>query len=197
MNDPFMSNEASAEIMDLAARGERHRWEGSENLVVKFYQKAVLDRVKSAEEGINVFKDKTYVTYRAAGKQDNIIDRPMREDDKVRFQRQWNQYLANEEQTVEGTPLVEWPALRPAEYENLKAMGIQTVEQLAELADVKVQGFMGVPHLKGKAKAWLAARGDVAAAAEVERQLAERDARIAELENRLVNMEAMMQKQAS
>jgi hypothetical protein len=122
----------------------------------QFYTRSVQDAKASLEAGRPIFSDKAYVKIMVPGDKDNIVDRPVRDGDKLRWPRQWAAYEAKSEQPVEGTPLVEWPGLTRSQVEELAFFGIKTVEDLAAVSDSQAQKFMGIQKLKARAKAYLA-----------------------------------------
>lgn len=59
--------------------------------------------------------------------------------DPHRFPRQWAQFLAQEEQVPDGTPLTMYPPMTSARVKELKSVGIHTVEQLASVPEADGQ----------------------------------------------------------
>ena len=135
--------------------------------------------LKSKELGRDIFEDTPYVRIMVPGDKDNIVFRPVRDTDKQRFPKQWQAFLAKEEQVQEGTPLSEWNGISRSQAEELKAFGIKTVEALVSMPDSHGQGFMGINALKAKAKAYIE---DASFAAPIARLTQENEALRVEIE---------------
>lgn len=103
-------------------------------LAVMFYPKSTLNVVKSREEGIRVYDTQTYIRIHTPGEMLNIIDRPIQENDKHRFPKQWTQFLQHKQQVPEGTPVDLLFPNDPAIADNLKSRAVHTVQQLSKLS---------------------------------------------------------------
>ena len=168
-----------------AAQGEVTA--GDENLLVKFYHKAVPDQNRTKEEGRPIYKEVVYIDIRQPGNRTSAVARPVRQTDIARFPKHYERFMARQDQeTYEGTPLKEWPGLTRGQVEEMKFFNVHTVEQLAAVSDSNASNFMGLQALKTKAKAYLEASKDNAAA----EKLAESNKRIEELERKLEELMA-------
>lgn len=128
---------------------------------VIFYMSFTKNESKSKEEGRAVFDDEPYTKIFTPGDRTNIIDRPTRQSDKMRWPAKWAQFSNNQDQRASGTPLVEWPIISRGQAEELKFLGFMTVEQVADVGDHI--SYMGIQSLKQKAKAFLEiAKGNTA-----------------------------------
>lgn len=130
-------------------------------LLVEFYWRAVQSKAKTEEAGRPVYENRPYIRIKIVGDNTKKIDRPVNmvasgnvPSDPDRFPRQWERFNSNKPQTLEGTPIEEWPPLTPADVENFKTAGIFTVEQLASLGDNNIKG-MGMRAWRDKAKNWI------------------------------------------
>lgn len=132
-------------------------------LWVKFEKRAVKLGAASEKAGHPVFKDEDYISIVVPGSADKY-ERKVTEEDKERFPRQWAKYQRNQEQTVDGWKITEWPAIGPAQAAELQHMGFMTVEMLAGASDIQCQKMMGMMGLRDKAKAALEVAKDQAAA---------------------------------
>lgn len=129
---------------------------GDESLYVLFYMSFLQNQVKSETEGRPIFDDCEFVKIFSPGDRNNVIDRPVRPSDKIRFSKQWNMFQADKNSAqVSGTPLAQWPIVSRAMAEELKYLGFITVEQIAEARDDVVGKMMGMRDLKNKAIAYL------------------------------------------
>jgi len=147
------------------------RFHGDQTLLVRFFMQPWHNKVKSDEEGRPIFEEKPYVEIMQPGNKDSIIRRPATERDKQRFPEHYKRFeLRQDQDVVTGTPREEWPGITRSQVEELRFLNIRTVEQLAELADSNAQNIMGVQMLKAKAKEYLDASKEGAAAAELKAQ---------------------------
>ena len=138
---------------------------GDDQLAVKFEYKAKEDKEKTLAAGRPIFKEVVYIDIRVPGSRGGVV-RPIRAGDKERFPAHYAAFMARQDQpTLEGTLLEEWPGIKRSQVEELKFMRIHTVEQLAGMNDgSSAAGLMGVQVLKSKAKAYLEHAKDNAAA---------------------------------
>lgn len=73
----------------------------------------------------------------------------------------------NQETMVQGTPITEWPLLKKSEADNLKSIGILSIEQCAEMTEEAMSSYgMGARTLKEKADSWINANSNPGQAAE-------------------------------
>src|SRR5216684_3841118 len=87
---------------------------------VEFYKRPVHMEVESEQQGRPIYKDFDYLTILFPGDKTKKVDRPVRDDDKMRFSKQWEAFAAGEEPPMEGTPLDEWPAITRSQALELK-----------------------------------------------------------------------------
>jgi len=133
---------------------DSNRFAMDKNLHVRFYMKPRLNPDRSAEANRAIYEDTEYVEIMIPGDKHNIIQRPVWEQDIVRFGELYNKFKAGQDQVI-GTPLGVVPFLTPAQVEEFGFFNVKTVEQLANLNDGISGRFMGAHELKAKAKAWL------------------------------------------
>jgi hypothetical protein len=129
--------------------------EANKQLAVRFFTEPVKNEEKSKAEGRPIFEDVEFIEKRVRGDRNNIVQRPVREDDKAEFREAYKSFKANEETPVEGTPLKEWPSITRSLLEELKHMGFLTVEQLASASDSVCSKFAGLQTYKQKAIVYL------------------------------------------
>ncbi len=120
---------------------------GDETLFVVFYMGIIKNESRSTEEGRAIFDDVECVRIIVPGDKNSVIDRPAQVSDKQRFLRQYELFKKGvaEEDQVSGTRLTDWPFLSRAQCEELRYLGIKTVEQLASVRDditTKVPGVV-------------------------------------------------------
>ncbi len=127
------------------------------SLIVLFYPKAVLNPLKSQEQGKPVYENKDYVKIQQPGEKLMAIDRPATQDDTRRFSNYWAAYLQKRAQVPEGVPLDLLFPNQPNIPMTLKQFNIHTVEQLSNLSgDALNHVGMGGLDWQEKAKKYLA-----------------------------------------
>lgn len=124
---------------------------------VEFRKEAVHSQYKSDQAGVPIFVDEDYIRIMFPGDKTKIIDRPVKDEDKYRFERHWRQYQETGAVVQEGTPITEWAPITKGEAMTLKASGIHTVQQLAAMSDHGLNVILGARELREKAKAHIAA----------------------------------------
>ena len=184
-------------------------------LAVNFYKKAVENVVKTEQEGRPIYEDRVFVRILVPGDAMSIIDTFAHEDHKKRFPIQWQHFLnkqGNDDDSISGTPLNQWPLISTTQAEELRGMKFYTVEQVASASDqqiVKIGMLTGMsPYtFRDKAKSFLNLAAESADKdkrdAEI-KDLQEQNAKIkAEAEEKMLKMQtqieammAMMAKQA-
>lgn len=140
---------------------------------VKFKKVAVEDRMATVRNGHFTTKDEIFAVITPAGSKDELeyvasewFER-MEESVRLgRFNQDWLQaykgyyqaFLQGEEVPLKGTPLANWPALSPAQFESLKAARLYTVEDVAQMNEEAITRVgMGARALKQRAEAFLEA----------------------------------------
>lgn len=160
------------------------------NLWVKFYTTSVQNNFRTEKEGHPCFDEKVYISIISPGDPNNKVDRPAKDADKERFHRQWANFERGQSEKVEGMPIEQWPMLNRAQADELKYLGVRSVEQLVAASDLQLQKIMGGVSLREKAKVFLAVAKDTAEVqrvAEANRILTDR---IAALEHQLAQLGA-------
>lgn len=173
--------EADYGITEQAFEGGNARYAHDDKLFVTFFKHPRKDEKKTLEEGRPMYNDEDYVRIMVPGDKDSIVVRPARDSDKQRFAKQFAAYEQGEGEHHTGTPLKAWPMVTRGQVEELKFFGVHTVEQLADLADIHVQKFMGIGTLKEQAKAFIQQSKETAPLVQLNAALEDKDAEIAAL----------------
>ena len=147
--------EAQQDTMQMAMNAQSGQRFADDRVYAQFFLHPKKDEAASLEEGRDIFIEIPYVKIMVPGDKDNIVVRPVRDQDKQRFPRQWQAFQNNEEEPMNGTPLTEWAFINRGQVEELKYFGIRTIEDLANSPDSQTQKFMGIASLKQKAKMYL------------------------------------------
>lgn len=146
-----MLAEADHDLTAMAYQGVPDR------TFAEFYLHPQRDEGASRKAGRPVFRDVPYVRVMVPGDRSNVVERPVRAQDRQRWPRQWAAFEARREQPVEGTPLTEWPGITRSQVEELAHFKILTVEELANVPDAHAQKFMGIQALKQRARDFMEA----------------------------------------
>lgn len=117
----------------------QNRWKGDDNLVVAFYVKEVQDQERTKEEGRPIFNTRDYVKIFTKGDPKNVPDYQVNDEIKQRFAVQWAQYREKGSVQYEGVPIGEWQGVGRSRAMELKALGIHTVEMLAEYPESSIE----------------------------------------------------------
>lgn len=131
---------------------------GDKGMVAMFYTKAVHNPAKSQEAGTPIYEDHQYIRIHPPGERLNIVDRPIRAQDKQRFPVQWAQFTQHQEQRPDGTPIDLLYPDKPSVGAMLKAHAVFTIEQCAELSGPAIDNIgMGAQRYTNEAKKYLEA----------------------------------------
>lgn len=126
------------------------------NLLVMFYNRSVPNAAQGAIQGRPIHRDEIYIKIQQPGEMLNIIDRPATENDKMRFRQQWANFIHDRTQVPEGTPIDLLFPNHPSVAENLRGMGVFTVEQCAELSAHAIDTIgRGAQEYKNRAEKYL------------------------------------------
>ena len=179
---------------------------------VTFETRQVEDRTASIDAGHYVAKDVHYAIITPSGSKDRLekiaeewlkdIEAAVREE---RFPAQWAEgykagykaFLEGKELPEDGTPILTWPPLSPAQVRTIIDADVRTVEDLAAANEATLTRIgIGGRAFKQQAQAWLDTVKDTGKVAaeltalrkeneNLKKRDEERDAQIKELTNRL------------
>jgi len=110
-------------------------------LAVKIFKKAKLNKFKSEQENKQVFDDIEYVSIMAPGQRNQVTERPMTDKDRERFKFHYDNYLNREETKQNGIPLEMLPGITPGQTSTLRAIKVETIEQLAGLHEKAIKNL--------------------------------------------------------
>lgn len=160
---------------------------GDASQVVLFYIRPTHSPAKSAEAGSPQFEDKVFVRIHPPGERLNIVEREVQDRDKKRWPMQWAQFQENRPQAQTGAPIdLLYPA-EPSIAAALKASGVHTIEQCANMSASAIEGLMGGQKWSNDAKRWLAVANKGVGATQFKAALDEKDREIGTLK-RTVDM---------
>ena len=165
------------------------------NVYATFSIEPVHMEFKSNEAGRPIYEDREFVRIFVAGDSKSEVYRQVEASDKERFAEQYRRFKENagDDAQLVGTPLEQWPAVSRSLVAEFAALKIRTVEQLADLSDTGVQAFgMGGQEWRNKARAYLLAAKDGAAAIALQSALDKRDEEIAMLRGQIKELATRM-----
>lgn len=139
---------------DYAVHDARQE-ESDKSLAVRFHLMPMKNEEASVEAGRPIYKDVEFIDIRVRGDRNNLVSRPVRDDDRARFRSVYQNFVNGNREVVTGTPLSQWPMMSASQVEELKYFGFSTVEELAKAGDNVVAKMMGLQGLKNKAIAYL------------------------------------------
>jgi hypothetical protein len=153
-------------------------------LYVRFHKEAREDAKRTLEEGRPIVAEVDYITIVVPGDKSTEVTRPVTPDDKARFHSAWERYVAGQED-VDGISLRVWPGVTRAQVEELAYFKVYTVEQLAAVNDGNLRGMGPYLVLRERAREYLKRLDAEAPAAELRRELEQRDAQLARLQTQV------------
>ena len=168
---------------------------GDRSMVAMFYTKAAHNPAKSADAGHPIYEDRVYVRIHPPGERLNIVDRPATVQDQRRFPTQWSQFKENHQQIPDGTPVDLLYNDQPSIAAMLRGHGVHTVEQLAELSAPAIENIgMGCQTYVNNAQKYLQMANKGVGAAQLRRELEDRDRQIMTLTNTVEKLKTQLDK---
>ena len=166
---------------------------GDRGMACWFYYKDVPNPAKSAEKGRPVHENRIYVRIAPPGERLNVVEREATEQDKQRFPLQWEQFRRRKTQQPEGMPIELLYPDNPATAGTLRAHGIQTVEQCAELSGHAIENIgMGAQTWVNYAKRVLSQSERQAGETRMRRELDQRDREIKMLKGNVKQLQSQI-----
>ena len=168
-------------------------------MTAEFFVEDAYQEFQSEKEGRAIYKPVNKVRMYAPGAKTDIIkhvqmnDEPNSPSHPHRFPRQWQAFLAQQEQIPDGTPLEMCRFVASHRVKELKAMNVHTAEQLANIPDNILQTLgLGAMRERDLARAYL---NEDVKVAELSAALAEKAAMKADMEAlklQLADLNALM-----
>ena len=121
-------------------------------LNVQFYKHAELNAFESRKQNRKIFDDHIYIRIMAPANRLMMIERRASDEDTLRCSAQYSRCFKGQTQLSSGTPLSELHTITAAQVMELKALNVETIEQLAGIPDTTAQ-LMGVGGLEIKRRA--------------------------------------------
>jgi hypothetical protein len=165
---------------------------GVDTTVPRFHIESIPDPIASAREGRPIFRDRLEIELITPGNPYNIPNEIVNEGHKQRFPREYEAYMKGIEISPDGTPLEQWPLLRPGQVKELKGMDFSTVEQVANMSDHATQRFMGGMRIRDLARAYLDEAAHSAALSKATADNEHKDSQIAELTHKVEELSVLL-----
>jgi predicted RNase H-like nuclease (RuvC/YqgF family) len=160
----------------------------------KFYVEAIENKEKTAEAGRPVFDEREMVRIVIPGDKLLEVVSNVTERHRRRWPEQYKRWKQGLEEPLSGTPLSQWPILPRSRVEELTAMGIRTVEALADLADGNIPKRSGIQELKNKARLWLEKSKDNSVLTRLQKQSEDQEKENERLKQQLAELSAQVAK---
>jgi hypothetical protein len=162
---------------------------------VMFHEVIDEDKVASAKEGRPIARSRIFVKKMTPGDTLLEVDKPMKQDDPLKYPREWAAFQSKRSQVVEGTALEMWPQISTKEVFEFKAANIFTVEQLINLPDQFASKIMGFHILKKKAMDFLRLAKDATLFEAKEKENAELKSQVEELSRQVRELTSLVHTQ--
>ena len=184
--------------IDSQGYGMVHYGPTDDKLIVGFYKKSVKNAARSNAEGRPIHEGIDFVKIQHPGETLNIVDRPVKDDDKNRWPRQWHSYQQGVRQIPDGVPInLLFPA-KPEIETMLRGYNIHTVEQLAGLSGEAISTVgMGAQDWVNAAQRYMERANKGVNHHQFESALAAKDAQIAALTRQVAEITALVRQQQS
>lgn len=154
------------------------------NLLVRFFRQMERNDLATAENGKPEFNEIECISIRVPGSRDEFVG-IVTDEHKSRFKDEYRRWKDNEGAPVSGTPLAEWPAATTSFVDEMRLIGVRTVEELCGLSDGAVMMQAGLMTMRTRAQAWLRDNDAASSLAKAEGEKQALLDRIAALESQL------------
>src|SRR6266550_7895927 len=135
-------------------------WAGGEVLPgstrPRFFMEPIEDEQATAREGRPIYREVEMIKrIMPSVMQYTIPVNKVTDADRAEFPREYEAFKKGIELAPEGTPIEAWPVLKRANVDELRGLGIRTVEEIAGLDDRGTQRAMGLVGLRKLARGYL------------------------------------------
>lgn len=126
----------------------------------EFFVETLLDEIASEREGRKCYRDEERVRLHFPGNPHTKPVARVTEEHRQRWPEHYDKFKRGITQSADGIPIEEWPKLNRAMVFELKALGLETVEQIASMNDhdcqrVSVGGVSAGRQLRDLARAFI------------------------------------------
>lgn len=135
----------------------------AKGLLVEFFTEAVELKARSEKEGRPFFEEREFVKIIPIGDTKTVQCKEVTDLEKQRFPEEYANFKRGAEMAFKGTPLTQWPPMRPAQIKLFNHFNVYTVEHVAELDDIRINQIgPGTREWVEKARAFLVQSRDTA-----------------------------------
>ncbi len=166
--------------------------EANKALLVRFFAQPMKNEEKSVEEGRPIFDDTEMVEIRVRGQKDNVVLRPVRQDDMQRFRDAYRFFREGKTLAESGTPLSVWPSITASQVEEFRYLGFNTIEDLASASEAVLGRVPGLHGLKNRAIAFIEAAKGNAPLEKMNKELEDKQNQITSMQNQMAEMQKQM-----
>jgi hypothetical protein len=155
-------------------------------VAVAFYLHPRENKKESAKHGRPMFDEVEYIQIQTPGERNTIVQAPAAPRDRLRFPKAYARFKAGETQAQDGTPLEVWPQMTRALVLSFKAIGIHTVDALAEVNDANIEALgHGGREFREKARAFVKQAADTAEVARLAAETLAKDGQIQAMQSQI------------
>jgi hypothetical protein len=150
----------------------------------------------SLAAGRDVWEDREFIYIHFPGGK-TVHAREVTEEDKIKYAYEYEAFKKGIEGAHEGTLIEVLPGISPAQVENLKSLKVFTIQHLAQYPDGRLGDLgHGARELQKKANDYLKASDNAAYVVELKKQIADQQAQIDKLVDRIESMSSPKKKPA-
>lgn len=154
--------------------------------IVIFEMEWLGDEEASVEKGMRVGRQVPYVEIRFPGDKTKIVRRPVTDEDKQRWPRQWEHFEKTGKPSLEGFPIEDVPSFTRGDVQMFKSNGIATLEQLAAIEDGNLPGMWR--KYRDTARAMIKTAKDTKVATKLEKENSDLRAQIDDLKEQVAKL---------
>lgn len=151
------------------------------SLLIRFFKTMERNVLRSEKTGKAEFDEVELISIRVPGSRDEHVAL-VNDEYRERFKDEYRAWKDNDGAPITGVPLTEWPAATTSFVDEMKLLGIRTVEELSSISDGHAMAVPGLQTMKARAIAWLGEQDASSALKKAEDEKAELLERIAQLE---------------
>ncbi len=167
--DINLAHESKAELFDVAGK----------------FDEGTAERAKKLPDA-PVYRKIEFITIDIPGDKTLRVHRPVMAADKIRFRTKYEAFKNQSGEPVEGTPIETLQDIKPSQINDLKYVGVTTIEQLAKVPDSSpMMNMMGGVGLKQRADAWVKKNRKSSFVNQTNDALKERDAIIEKMQEQI------------
>lgn len=160
---------------------------------VEFFIEPVLRPLKFTEDGKQVFEDVEMIRIWAAGDRNTQWVGKVTREHKEEYRREYEAFKQGVEFNGDGYPIGMWAAITAPQAKHFLALGIRTVEELANISDSNLPKFgMGAAKIRNLAIRWLEEQSKSAPMTAFIQRAEAMDAKLAQQSDEIARLTALL-----